>query len=219
MLRRKVAVVDENQTYRIGIKTVIDSAPDLRVAAEAATHAEALYSLPRWSADIVLFEWETISRTVGLFIESVRTHLPQAKLVVHSDSFTQRAFIEALQRGIQGYISKSVTGERLIEGLHAVLNEEVYYLVRKKAGVDLPGNSGSIVGDGSDGNLLATLTAREREVFLLVVEGRTTREIAAALCISGRTVENHRSHLMRKLDLRNQIDLIRFAARNNMMEV
>jgi DNA-binding NarL/FixJ family response regulator len=126
---------------------------------------------------------------------------------------------EAFQAGANGYVVKESAAEGLMKGLETVLKGE-YFLdsavssqVVEKL-MRIPGKETKI-SDAQYG----TLTAREQEILRVLAEGLSTKEIAEKLCISPKTVDNHRANIMNKLDLHSTIDLVRYAAKLGLIDM
>jgi len=127
--------------------------------------------------------------------------------------------VKAFQAGATGYVVKDSAAERLLQGIDSVLRGEYFldssvsHQVVKKL-VESPKEEARIADRGYD-----TLTSREQEILVLLAEGLSAKEIAEKLYISPRTVENHRSSIMRKLDLHTNHDLIRYAAKLGLIDL
>jgi DNA-binding NarL/FixJ family response regulator len=126
---------------------------------------------------------------------------------------------EAFQAGAKGYVVKESAGERLLQGLEAVgkgeyfLDSSVSYEVVKKL-MKFPLKEAKITNAA-----YGTLTPREQEVIRFLADGLSTKEVAEKLFISPKTVENHRTNIMKKLDLHSSLELFRFAARIGLLDV
>ena len=150
---------------------------------------------------------------------SIRSRFPGIRILIVSMHSKIDYIVEAFQAGATGYIVKESASDRLILGLETVLNGEYFLdssishaVVEKLLKAPL---KPSQVEDADYGSL----TPREQEVMRLLAEGFAVREIAEKLYISPKTVENHRSNLMRKLGLQNAIELVRYAARLGLIDV
>jgi DNA-binding NarL/FixJ family response regulator len=124
---------------------------------------------------------------------------------------SEQYLLEALRAGASGYVLKSVADHDLIRACRAVMRGEAFVYPDVEHRLLHP-------AVGRDGEDLARLTPRESEILALVAEGHTTKEIAELLVISPRTVDRHRDNLLDKLNLRNRIDLTRYAIRSGLIE-
>ena len=141
----------------------------------------------------------------------IRDHCEPTKVIILSMHSTVEHIFRALQAGAMGYLLKGSAGSEVVEAVRAV-HAGRRYLTRKVSDVVVDG----YVREHRASSPLESLSPREREVMLLVVEGRSSREIADALHLSPKTVETHRSRLMEKLGVENVIGLVKFAVQHGL---
>jgi len=141
----------------------------------------------------------------------LQTRAPDCKVMILSAYSKQHELDEAWAAGVHGYVTKMEDAERLRDAIHAVVNGERYLS---------PGLTPSQQQKKADRvGPLGILSARERDVFRLLVRGMTTRQIAAELHISGKTVDTHRERILKKLALHSAVELVRYAAEHNVLDV
>ncbi|WP_291315168.1 response regulator transcription factor [Desulfuromonas sp.] len=221
MMTRKhtVLIVDDHPLFREGLKSLIDRSSGYEVIGEAGSGEEALRMARSLRPDLVTMD---VSLPQMSGIDCVR-HLvqlfPQSRVLVVSMHAKFDYIAEAFRAGAKGYLVKDSASGRLIEALDALsrgdsfLDGNVSHEVVAKilAGAE----SETAIHDEKYG----LLTPREQQVMRLVVEGVTSREIAEKLSLSPKTVENHRANLMKKLDVHNRMELVRYAARLGLIDV
>lgn len=211
----RILLADDHALVRSGLRMILDGEPDLRVVAEAADGYEALAALEQTPADLAILDI-AMPRMTGLQAarEISRRH-PHVRILMLSMHDNEQYFFESLTAGASGYVLKSVADLELLNACRATLRGEPFvypgavtaliqdYLNRARLGDELPRN---------------IVTSREEEVLKLIAEGYSTREIAATLGISGKTVDRHRGNLLQKLGLRDRLALTRYAIRVGLIE-
>lgn len=209
MRKIRIILADDHVVVRQGLRALIDQQKDLLVVGEADDGLQLLESVGKLRPDVALVDLKMPNLNGIDAAEEIHRRFPTTHVVIltmHAD----RSYVErALQAGVAGYVLKEENiGEMCSAIRHAALGNR--YL---SSGV-----SGQIHGSMDEGkthlNSLPLLTIRERQVFQLVAEGKTSGEIARLLNISVRTVEGHRAHMMAKLNLKTHVDFIRFALKH-----
>jgi DNA-binding NarL/FixJ family response regulator len=208
--RRRVLLVDDHPFMRAGLGQLIGGQPDLVVGGEAGNPAEALQALARQRPDLILTDLTMPGRSGLEFIKDLRAAHPEIPILVVS-MHDEAVYAErVLRAGARGYIMKEAGGENLLGAIRQVLRGEVYVSHKMSARILEDLSTRRPRGSTSP---IERLTDREFEVFQLIGQGKGTREIAAELHLSPKTVDVHRSHLKEKLGLRDATALIRHAVR------
>jgi DNA-binding NarL/FixJ family response regulator len=208
--KRGVLVVDDHPFMRAGIAQLIERQADLRVCGEAGNPAEALQALARAKPDLILTDLTMPGRSGLEFIKDLRAaHTDVAVLVISMHDEVVYAE-RALRAGARGYIMKEAGGENLLAAIRQVLRGEIYVSPRMSARI-LEGFSTTRPRGSS--SPIEKLTDREFEVFQLIGQGKSTRDIAQQLHLSTKTVDVHRSNIKAKLELGDVTALIRHAVR------
>lgn len=209
-----VALAEDHHLVRQGFKLVLAAEADMKLVGEAADGLAAVELVDKQKPNVLLLDL-MIPRLHGLeVIRRVHKEHPETKVIVLSMHADEPYVMEALRNGAAGYVLKDCTGGDLVQAVRAVAAGRRYLspVLAERAitgYVERPGES--------DLDVYETLTNRERLVLQLAAEGKTSAEIATALFISPRTAETHRANLMRKLSLRSQTDLVRFAIRRGII--
>lgn len=209
-MRKRILLVDDHPFMRAGLAGLIDRQPDLMICGEAGNPIEAFHALKKGRPDLVLTDLTMPGRSGLEFIKDLRAAEPTLTILVVSMHDEVVHAERALRAGARGYIMKEAGGENLLTAIRQVLRGEVYVSPRMSARI-LEGFSGTRPRGSS--SPIEKLTDREFEIFQLIGQGRSTRDIATQLNLSTKTVDVHRSHIKEKLDLNDVTALIRHAVR------
>ncbi len=206
-----ILLVDDHIVVRQGLRALLEGQPDLHVIGEAGDGNEAIRLVEQLKPQLVILDL-MMPGLNGL--EVTRQIHERTRVIVLSMHANQAYVMEALRNGACGYVLKDASSTELIQAVRAVSEGRRYLSApfSENAIQAYLEKAASAPTDPYD-----TLTNREREVLHLVAEGFSSAEIAEKLTISVRTVEIHRSNLMHKLDLRSQVDLIRYALRKGIL--
>jgi DNA-binding NarL/FixJ family response regulator len=211
-----VLLIDDDVFARKGLRAVIESEPALAVVGEAGDCEEALTLASEAGARVIIAEAVLADQGCLRLLQGVRSVAPEVAVIVLERYSRGEEVLPLLQAGAAGYLCKSVPPDELISavltvaaGRHVLEPKALEAVLRDYA------TRGSPVASSS----AHPLTRRERQVLTLVAEGRSTREIAAELSLSQKTVEVHRSRLMKKLRLHKVADLVRYAVREGLVAV
>lgn len=208
--RRNILIVDDHPFMRAGLAQLIERQPDLHVSGEAGEPAEALRALAKAKPDLILTDLTMPGRSGLEFIKDLKAADPTLAILVVS-MHDEAVYAErALRAGARGYIMKEAGGENLLAAIRQVLRGEAYVSPRMSARI-LDGLSARKPRGSS--SPIEKLTDREFEIFQLIGQGKSTRDIAEQLHLSTKTVDVHRSHLKEKLELKDVTALIRHAVR------
>ncbi|HUG66498.1 MAG TPA: response regulator transcription factor [Pirellulaceae bacterium] len=205
---KRILIVDDHPIVRRGIADLVSDEPDLEVCGQAADAAEALECVRQTRPDVVICDL-TLSGIHGLeLIKRLRTRDPEIKVLVASMHDESVYAERVLKAGGMGYINKQETIDKLVIAIHAVLAGNVFLsekmterLLRRRVGNQLDSGTSPI----------ESLTDRELEVFRLLGDGQTTKQIAQFLKLSVKTIESHRENIKSKLGLANAAELTRHA--------
>ncbi|WP_166133106.1 response regulator [Nocardioides ochotonae] len=211
----RILLADDHALVRRGVRLILEQEPDLTVVAEAGDGEEAVRLLRETPVDLVVLDI-AMPRTTGLQAAreiSRRRDPPRVLMLSMHDN--EQYFFESLRLGASGYVLKSVADEDLVGAVRAAMRGETFVY---------PGAMGTLVRDYL-GRLRrgervpeTVLTEREDQVLKLIAEGSSSREIAAALVISPKTVERHRANILAKLGMRDRTQLTRYAIRAGLIE-
>jgi len=208
----RVVLVDDHEVVRSGIRFILDSHSWVNIVGEAGNGTEALRVIEREQPDVVFMDI-TLPDVSGIELSRrVLRTVPDTRIIVLTLHQDEEYFRQALQAGVSGFVVKGSPSDDLVRALDAVRNGGTYLDPRLATGL-----VEEFVGVRAD-VAFRDLTAREREVAELLIDGLSNQEIALQLDIGTTTVQTHRSHIMEKLGLRNYGDLIRFAIRQGIIQ-
>lgn len=204
----RVMLVEDHALVRAGLRALLDTLPDVSVVAEAGDGREAIKIAHERCPDIVLMDISLPLMNGLEAAERINKDLPEVKVIIVSMHANEEYVWQALRIGASGYLLKGANASELELALAAVSRGETY----------LSASLSNAVADyfrqmGTEPTALGRLTPRQREVLQLIAEGQTSREIAALLGISIKTVETHRTQLMETLNIHDVAGLVRFALR------
>ena len=205
-----IVLVDDHAIVREGFKRLIEMEPDLEVVAECRCADDAVDAINRTAPDLVALDLSLPDGSGLPLIEHLLSVSPDSRIVVLSMHDGEPYVSEALRRGASGYVTKGVAPEELVAGLRAVMEGECYL------SSDLRRRRAERPSEALDP--IQRLTAREREVFLLLAAGRAPKQVAAELGIGQKTVYIHRASLMGKLGAGSELDLYRMASERGLLD-
>jgi DNA-binding NarL/FixJ family response regulator len=208
----RILLADDHEVVRRGLKLVLESEPDLRVTSEAADGPSAVRQAVREEVDVAVLDLSMPGMS-GLQATREITRLrPSVRVIILSMHSNESYLREAMRAGASGYVLKSDGGHSLVAACRAAARGQSVGAPfhRARTAASAMEREAEASADG--------LTARETQILSLIADGHTTREIADLLVISPRTVDRHREKLARKLNLRNRVELTRFALRQNLVE-
>jgi DNA-binding NarL/FixJ family response regulator len=213
--KSRVFVVDDHPIVRQGLALLINRESDLAVCGEAEDAQSAIQTLATAKPDIMVVDI-SLNGPDGLdLLKDVRMRFPELPVLIlsmHDESiYAERA----LRAGAQGYIMKQEATEKVLVALRRILGHEIY-VSERIANRMLQRYIGSPAADRPSS--VADLTDRELEVFRLIGEGHSTRQIAEELHISVKTVESYQAHIKEKLSLRSARELVQHAIQWNISE-
>jgi len=198
-------------------------APCRSAAAELSTAVgsgqEALALARKTKPDLMMIDLSLPDMNGIQLTRKLRAELPATAIIIVTMHAKVDYIAEAFQAGATGYVVKESAAEGLLKGIETVLKGD-YFLDSAVSSqvvqtlMKLPGKETKI----TDAHY-ASLTAREQEILRLLAEGMSAKEIAEKLCISPKTVENHRSNIMNKLDLHSTLELVRYAAKLGLIDM
>lgn len=208
--RKKILLVDDHPFMRAGVAQLIDKQTDMVVCGEAGDPSAAMRELAKTRADLVLSDITMPGRSGLEFIKDLLAQYPNLPILVVSMHDEMIYAERALRAGARGYIMKEAGGENLLAAIRQVLSGQVYVSSKMSASI-LDHFSGRKPRE-TDAPF-QKLTDREFEVFQLIGEGKSTREIAGQFNLSPKTVDVHRGHIKEKLGLKDATALVRHAVR------
>ncbi|MGV3773123.1 MAG: response regulator [Verrucomicrobiales bacterium] len=208
----KLVLADDHHLVRKALKHMLEAEACFQVVAEAADGAETIQLVEQHKPEILLLDL-SMPRVHGLDVIRYVAENTSTKVVVVSMFSSESYVLEALKNGARGYVLKESSPQTLVDAIRQVAAGQVFL------SETLPQSEllSLFRGKFSPEESLASLTRKEKIVLQLAAEGFSSNEIAKLLVLSPRTIESHRSSLMRKLKLKNQTDIVRFAIRKKII--
>jgi DNA-binding NarL/FixJ family response regulator len=210
----RILVADDHAVVRSGLRLSLEAHPEWEVCAEAANGRQAVDRAREVRPDIAILDLMMPELSGLEAIRLIRHEIPDTEVLVFTFQQSEEMAAEALVAGARGYILKTDPPEDLVSAVDS-LSRHTPFFTRSVAETVV---HRILKGRAIRGGMLSLLTARERQVVQMVAEGGRTRDVAGALGITAKTVETHRTAIMRKLQLRSVADLVRWAVRNNVVQ-
>jgi len=214
-----IMIVDDHPLFREGLKTIISRDEKFVVTAEAGSGKEGMKLARKHRPDIMLVDISMPGKNGIQMIRELKESLPDTRFIIISMHSEADYIVEAFRSGAAGYMIKESAADNLIKGLDTVARGELFLDNALSQEVVFKLMQAKTESGGDDLEPYSTLTAREQEVMRLLAEGLNTKEVAGKLFISPKTVENHRTNLMKKLGLQNTVELVRYAARLGLIDL
>jgi len=203
----RVLIADDHSIFRIGLKRTLEGAPDMEVAAEAATGEETLVKARQSNPNVVLLDVSMPGRGGVETAQELKRANPRVRVLMLTMHPEDQYAVLCLKLGADGYITKDVPPEVLLEAVRKVASGRKYVSsnLAERLATDLSG-----AGDRPAHELLSS---REFEVMRKIAAGRTASEIAAELHLSVKTVSTYRSRVLQKMNLKTNADIMHYAFR------
>jgi DNA-binding NarL/FixJ family response regulator len=208
----RILIADDHTILRAGIRSLLDKVPDFQIVGEVSNGKDAVYQTGQLKPDLVLSDLSMPKTNGTEAIQHIKSRYPDTKVLVLTVHKTEEHVYAALKAGADGYLLKDDTSEELINAINNVIAGKIHL-------------SPSICNDVVMGYLadsdkekvpssIDILTTREREIMKLIAEGYRNKDVAEYLSISLKTVEKHRSNMMKKLDLHSSSSITSFAIKH-----
>ena len=210
----RILVADDHEIVRGGLKSLLDAEPDLEVVAEASDGAEAVERGLSEDVDLAILDISMPRKTGLQAAQELGRRRSELRVLILSMYDNEQFLFEALKAGASGYVLKSGADDDIVHACRAAMRGEPFLY---------PSAVHALIRDvveraGERGQELDSLTPRELEVVKLIAEGHTSKEIAASLVLSVKTVERHRANVLGKLGMRDRVELTRYAIRRGLIE-
>ena len=207
--KHRILIVEDHALLRAGLRALLVQDRDFEIAGEAESGRDAIRLISSLAPDLVIMELTMPSFNSIEAIAEIKQHSLDIKILILTQYRDEEYIHQSLKAGADGYILKDATQDELRVAIRSVLSGKSYL----SPDISNKVISGYLGNDRSAGVSSAweSVTHRERQVLVLVAEGRPNKSIAECLSLSVKTVEKHRSNLMKKLDLHNASMLTAFA--------
>jgi len=217
--KKTLLIVDDHALFRDGLRAIIERNPRYEVTGEAGNGKIALQAAKKLKPDLALVDISLPDQNGLELIGEIKKISPQTKVMIVSMHSKIDYIAKAFQAGAAGYVVKDSASDKLQQGIECVLKGDYFMdssvsqeVVKKLMGLQTK----EVKITNASYN---ALTPREQEVMVLVAEGFSSNEISEKLFISTKTVENHRSSIMKKLDIHSVIEIARYAAKLGLIDI
>jgi len=200
----RIVIADDHPIVRAGFRQLVAEDPQLRVVAEAGDTAELLAVLAAHDADVVLLDISMPGIAFLDLVQRIRTTRPRARILVVSMHPEDQVAVRAIEAGADGYVMKTQSADELVGAIRKV------HAGGKHVGPALAERLAAELAARRDGRARRDLSAREREILMLLGSGKSLKEIGARLALSPKTVSTYRSRILTKLALKTNADLVRY---------
>lgn len=215
MPKLRVLLGDDHTLMRQGLRKIMEERPEWEVVAEVGDGREAVKKCLALKPDVAVLDVAMPLLNGIDATQQITRKVPDTKVLVLSMHSDEVYVTRALQAGATGYMLKDSAGKDLLKGIASVAAGQAYFspaIARLMLDDYVRRVSGTEVVDRYE-----TLSAREREIFQLIAEARTNKEVAELLEISPATVETHRARILQKLDIHNTAELVLYAVRRGVI--
>ncbi len=209
----KVLLADDHSIVRAGLRRIVEESGDMVVVAEAADGREAIRQVEESRPDVAVIDISMPGLDGLEVISRLSRHCPDLPVLVLTMHEEGQYVVRAVEAGAKGYVTKQSAPEQLVTAIRKVLEGSRYLTDEAAEALAL-----RVARGGGEQSLLDSLSMRELQVLRRLALGNTNREIAAAYGISVKTVDTYRARLLKKLNLRNNAELSRFAIQNHLIE-
>jgi DNA-binding NarL/FixJ family response regulator len=211
----RILIADDHELIRRGLVASLAERPDWTIVAEAADGRQACELAALHAPDIAVLDL-TMPELNGLDVtRHIRASTPKTRILIVTAHESEQLIREVLDAGAMGYVLKSDAGRVLVQAIEALLDERPFF-TSKVARFVLDGYLRSAEDSASPATV--ALSPRERHIVQLLAEGSNNKEVARTLQLSVKTVETHRSNIMRKMEFGSLADLVRYAIRNKIVD-
>ncbi len=211
----KIVVADDHQLFREGLVNLLESDDSIQVIGQAENGEIAIKKALELKPDILLTDIAMPNMNGMEATRNLKKQLPELKIIavsMHSD----RQFVKGmLTAGTDAYLLKNCTHQQLLDAVHSVYNGKKYL----SEDITEMVISGYLDGSGTNDDKYNQLSEREKEIFLLLAEGVSTREIGDKLFISVKTVGTHKQNILEKLELKNNSDIVKYALKKGLIQL
>jgi len=208
----RIVIIDDHPLFRDGLRAVLQLDPTLAVAGDAADTRSGCAAVETIQPDVIVLDVGLPGSSGISAIDELHRLAPRARILMLTMHSAHEFVLQAFAAGAHGYALKDQPPTEVVEAIRTVAAGSRYLAPRLPRGL-LEARQGPLRG-----SVLDVLSPREREIFDLVARGFSSQGIASQLFISVKTVETHRAHINRKLGFHSTVDLIRFAARHQLLE-
>ena len=205
-----VLLADDHTLMRQGLRHILESHPEFDVVAEASSGIEAVEAAKRYKPDVAIVDVAMKGLNGIEATSQILKHSPHTSVLILSMYDDERYVLRAVKAGARGYLLKNSAGDELVKAIHHVQKGLTFF---SPAVAEIFQGDFATLDAGEMGDRFELLTSRERQIYQLLAEGNSNKDVANRLTLSLHTVETHRWRIMEKLDLHSTAELVLSALR------
>ena len=213
----RILIADDHDVVRAGLRQLLLERKGWEICGEASTGRQAVNLALESKPDVVVMDISMPELNGLEASRQIRKGLPKTEIVILSLHLTDQLAYEIIDAGIRGYVLKSDANRDLVSAVESLGMHRPFFTA-KVSEMMMDGLRGDKPREVR-GDARGRLTGRQREIVQLLAEGKTSKEVAVALNISVKTAETHRANIMRRLELHSVSELVRYAVKNQIIEV
>jgi DNA-binding NarL/FixJ family response regulator len=225
----RIAIIDDHSLFREGVKRILEMEPEFEVVGVGSDGEEACSLVAAQNPDIILMDINMPNMNGVAATERIKELSPQTKIIILSIHDDENYVHQSLYSGASGYLLKEMDSDALIEAIHVVANGAAYIhprvtgkLIDEFRRLSERKETGTVnihLEDTRDSSCFASLTPREREVLQLMAEGKSNKMIGEELFISEKTVKNHVSSILQKLDVEDRTHAVVISIKHGWVKI
>ena len=212
----RILLADDHDVVRQGLRKILESHENWQVCGEASDGLGAVEMALKLKPDIAVMDLSMPEMNGLEATRQIRKELPETEVLVFTMHQTEELIHEVLAAGARGYVLKSEAGRKLVEAIEALAQHQPFFTTKVSTTLLNVFLEHGLKRDGD--SVFTRLTERERIVLQMLADGKNNKDVASSLGISIKTVESHRSMVMRKLGLHSITELVHYAIRNKLVE-
>jgi DNA-binding NarL/FixJ family response regulator len=216
MNKIKIVLVDDHKMFRDGIKSVLSDEINIDICGESGDFEEAIIHIKNKNPNIVITDITLPGKSGIELCKTINTQFPNVKVLILSMHKDSEFIMNCLKNGAMGYLPKDTGHEELIFAINKIQQGEIYFNHEISQNIIKEYKANENIDKLEP---QAILSKRELEILKLYAEGFTNSEIAQSLYISVRTVESHKTHILQKLNLKSNVDLIKIAIKHKIIKL
>jgi DNA-binding NarL/FixJ family response regulator len=217
MAKIAVGIYDEHKLSGLGIEAMLNDTADIQVAFVCSENSSLDRMLKQSAVNVLIINVHIMSPRVVSLLQKAEWHNPRSKILALSVLNTEDVILKIIKAGANGFLSKEADKGELLKAIYTLRNGHDYF--SNSITHLLLNRYINKIKDNSQPVDVSSLSSRQIEILKLWGESYSNQEIADKLFISIRTVESHKNHIMQKLNLKTTVDMVKFAIRNNLIEV
>jgi DNA-binding NarL/FixJ family response regulator len=213
----RILIADDHQLFRGGVRALLQSHAGWEICGEASTGREAVAKTIELRPDVIILDISMPDLNGADAARRIRMASKNAEILILSVHYSDQLIREIIDAGAHGYVLKTDSDRDLLLAVESLARHKPFFTSKAKRVIQ-----NEFIREGKFTNISTVLrnplSSREREIVQLLAEGKNSREVSLSLGISVKTVETHRANIMRKLEIHNVSELVRYAVRNKITE-